>query len=96
MLSIVRPFRDIMKTLTATEARQNLGTWLSRALKGEDIGIVCEGKIIALRPVNIYSEDYALIEYGLSADELRRAEKNIVRKLRHEKAQIWTGSAKEL
>ena len=70
-----------MKTLTPTQARQNLGAWLSRALNGEDIGIVCEGQIVALRPVKVYSEDYALIEYGLTQDELQAAHKNISREI---------------
>lgn len=81
-----------MKTLTATQARQNLGSWLSRALRGEDIGIVCEGKIVALRPVEVYSEDYALIEYGMGVKELKRAEKNILNKLKSEKAASWDGT----
>jgi hypothetical protein len=74
-----------MKTLTATEARQNLGSWLSRALKGEDIGIVCEGQVVALRPVKIYSEDYALIEYGLTRDEVERSYKNVSRQVELER-----------
>ena len=52
-----------MKTLSATKARQNLGEWIDRAIRGEDIGIVhsASGKIVALRPVEVYSEDYAWI-----------------------------------
>ena len=52
--------------MTATQARQKLGTILGRVLQGEDIGIVHSGtgKIIALRPVEVYSEDYALIDVG--------------------------------
>ena len=76
-----------MKTLTATEARQNLGGWLSRALKGEDIGIVCEGQVVALRPVKVYSEDYALMEYGLSREEVDRAYENISRDVEAERKQ---------
>jgi hypothetical protein len=68
-----------MKTLKATEARQNLGTWLGKALKGEDVGIVWEGQIVALRPVKVYSEDYALIEYRLTADEVDRAYQKTLR-----------------
>jgi len=84
--------------MTATEARQRLGTILSRVLQGEDIGIVHSGsgKIIALRPVEVYSEDYALIEYGLGAEEMRRSEKNILRALKHEKAKRWDGTAQGL
>ena len=76
-----------MKTLTATAARQNLGELLGRALKGEDIGIVhsATGKIIALRPVEVYSEDYALIEYGLTEEEMKRAEKKILSEIKQER-----------
>jgi antitoxin (DNA-binding transcriptional repressor) of toxin-antitoxin stability system len=84
-----------MKTMTATQAGQRLGTVLSRVLQGEDIGIVHSGsvKIIALRPVEVYSEDYALMEYGLSRKELTRAEKKILRKLKNEKTKPWDGTA---
>ena len=85
-----------MKTLTATKARQNIGSVLHRALKGEDIGIVWEGQIVALRPVEIYSEDYAWPEYGLTQAQMKRAEKNILRKLRNEKTKRWDGTAKGL
>ncbi|MDQ6632425.1 MAG: hypothetical protein M3Y82_11840 [Verrucomicrobiota bacterium] len=87
-----------MKTLTATKARQNLGEWLSRALKGEDIGIVHSGtgKIIALRPMEISSEDYSLAEYGLTKEEMERAEKNILKQLQREKFKRWDGTAKGL
>jgi len=40
-----------MTTLTPTQARGNLSSLLSRALSGEDIGILHHGKIIALRQV---------------------------------------------
>ena len=76
-----------MKTMTATQARQRLGTILSRVLQGEDIGIVHSGsgKIVALRPVEVYSEDYALAEYGLTVGEMKRAENNILSKIRRER-----------
>ena len=53
-----------MKTMTVTHARKRLGALLSRALKGEDIGIVhsASGNIIVLRPASLYSDDYALME----------------------------------
>ena len=81
--------------MTATQARQSLGSILSRVLQGEDIGIVHSGtgKIVALRPVQVYSEDYALIEYGLTAGELKRSEKRILRRLKGEKARRWDGTA---
>ena len=66
-----------MKTLTITEGRGRLGYWLKRALKGEDIGFVFEGQIVALRPVEVVSTDYALQEYGLTAEEMTAAEKRI-------------------
>jgi len=87
-----------MKTMTATQARQRLGTVLSRVLEGEDIGIVHSGsgKIIALRPVEVYSEDYAMSEYGLSEKELKRAVDRINREAKREKTKQWDGTAKGL
>ena len=37
-----------MKTLTA--ARQKLGAWLKRVLRGEDIGVMIDGEIIRCAP----------------------------------------------
>lgn len=87
-----------MKTLTATKARQNLGNWLQRAANGEDIGIVhsATGKIIALRPVEVYSDDYAFTEYGIEPEEMERIAKNIIKKTRNEKVTRWDGTAKSL
>ena len=84
--------------MTATQARQRLGTVLSRVLQGEDIGIVHSGsgKIIALRPVEVYSEDYGVIEYGVPAHELTRAVRNINKVAKHEKTARWDGNAKSL
>jgi hypothetical protein len=76
-----------MKTMTATQARQRLGTILGQVLQGEDIGIVHSGsgKIIALRPMEVYSEDYALMEYGLTVQEMKRAEKKILSEIKKER-----------
>ena len=76
-----------MKTMSASQARQSLGSVLSRVLQGEDIGIVHSGsgKIIALRPVEVYSEDYALTEYGLTAGEMKRAENKILSEIKKER-----------
>jgi antitoxin (DNA-binding transcriptional repressor) of toxin-antitoxin stability system len=63
-----------MLTLTPTAARGNLSELLRRALKGDDIGIVVDGKIVALRPVAVESMDYATREYGASAMELNQFE----------------------
>ena len=59
-----------MKTLTVTAARQNLGAWLKRTLKGEDVGVMIDGAIVAFRPVKIFSEDYAEHEYGAGGEAL--------------------------
>ena len=66
-----------MKTLTITEGRGRLGHWLKKATEGEDVGFVFEGKIVALRPVEVTSTDYALQEYGLTPAKLAKAEKRI-------------------
>ena len=59
-----------MKTLTVTAARQNLGSWLKRTLRGEDVGVMIDGAIVAFRPVKIFSEDYAEHEYGVTGEAL--------------------------
>ena len=84
--------------MTATQARQSLGSLLTRVLNGEDIGIVHSGtgKIIALRPVEVYSEDYALMEYGLADKELKSAVRKISQTAKHEKTTRWDGTAKSL
>ena len=62
-----------MKTLSVTEGRQNLGAWLKRALDGEDVGFVVDGRVVALRPVEVHSDDYVLREYGVSEKQAERA-----------------------
>ena len=62
-----------MKTLSVTEGRQNLGAWLKRALHGEDVGFVMDGRVVALRPVEVHSDDYALHTYGVSEKQTERA-----------------------
>lgn len=61
-----------MTTLSPTKARANLTHWLKRASAGEDIGILCGDKVVALRPVRVFSEDagYAKREYGVTDREL--------------------------
>ena len=66
-----------MKTLTITEGRGRLGYWLKKAAQGEDVGFMFEGKIVALRPVEVVSTDNALQEYGLTPGEMAAAEKRI-------------------
>ncbi len=74
-----------MKTLSVTEGRRNLGTWLKRALHGEDVGFLVDGRVVALRPVEVHSEDYALHEYDVTEQQAKRAHQAVqadVRKAR--------------
>ena len=74
-----------MKTLSITEGRQNLGAWLKRALHGDDVGFLVDGRVVALRPVEVHSDDYVLHEYGVSEKQAERAWKAVkadVRKTR--------------
>jgi antitoxin (DNA-binding transcriptional repressor) of toxin-antitoxin stability system len=89
-----------MTTITPTSARTNLSALLRRALKGDDIGIVCDGKIVALRPVTVESTDYAAREYGATSAELASFERNvhgkITKKRRAGKLVEFTGSVEDL
>lgn len=71
---------------------------LARVLDGEDIGIVHSGsgRIIALRPVEVYSEDYASMDYGLTENELKRATRKITHQAKREKTKAWDGTAESL
>ena len=42
-----------MTTLTITDAKKNLGKWLSAAVHGEDVGIISGAAIVALKPVKV-------------------------------------------
>ncbi len=75
-------YNERMKTLTITEGRGRLGYWLKKAAQGEDIGFMFEGKVVALRPVEVVSTDYALQEYGVTPDEMAAAEKRILREIK--------------
>ena len=46
-----------MKTVTITEAKKHLGACLKDAVAGQNIGIICGSRIVALRPVEITSLD---------------------------------------
>ena len=61
-----------MKTLSVSEGRRRLGYWLKKAAQGQDIAFTIPGHVVALRPVEIYSDDYALREYGVTPKELDR------------------------
>lgn len=62
-----------MQTLTVTAARAQLGHWLTRAVRGEEIGVVVGAQVVALRPVPIQAADYLEREYGLTKEEADRA-----------------------
>lgn len=66
-----------MLTLTPTQARKHLSGLLKRSIAGEEIGIVCGGKIIALRPVEVAALDYPQTEYGISKKEMTRIAANL-------------------
>ena len=73
-----------MTTLSPTQARSNLSSLLKRAAQGEDIGILHGDQVIALRPVKVYSDDYALREYAMTEKELSRFVKRMDREIARE------------
>ena len=89
-----------MTTLTPTSARANLSVLLRRALKGEDIGILLDGRIIALRPVQVESTDYAAREYGATPAELAafetRTHEKIAKDRKAGKLRAFTGDLEAL
>jgi len=66
-----------MQTTTPTRARANLSALLRKALDGQEIGIVCNGRIVALRPVEVTATDYAGAEYGITGDAIQRLAANL-------------------
>ncbi|MDQ2659592.1 MAG: hypothetical protein M3Y03_04155 [Verrucomicrobiota bacterium] len=84
-----------MTTLSPTQARTNLSSLLKRAAKGEDIGILHGDQVIALRPVKVHSDDYALREYGVTEEELdqfvRKTKQRIARHRKAGKMTIFSG-----
>lgn len=76
-------YKVLMKTLTITDAKKNLGRWLAAAARGEDIGIVCGADIVALRKVNVESTDYVQRQYGATAEQVAALEKATERRYRN-------------
>jgi antitoxin (DNA-binding transcriptional repressor) of toxin-antitoxin stability system len=74
-----------MRTLSPTQARANLSSLLKRAANGEDIGILHGDQVIALRPVTVHSDDYALRECGVTEKELDRFVKRMDKKITRER-----------
>ena len=85
-----------MLTLTPTKARGKLGSLIKRAVNGEDIGILdsSSGRIVALRPVEVYSEDYAFTEYGISEPEMDRIARKLLAKHKASLRKIQAGKLK--
>jgi antitoxin (DNA-binding transcriptional repressor) of toxin-antitoxin stability system len=84
-----------MTTLSPTQARSNLSSLLKRAAKGEDIGILHGDQVIALRPVTVHSDDYALQEYGVTEAELdafaQRTKRRIARYRKAGRMTLFSG-----
>lgn len=84
-----------MTTFSPTQARTNLSSLLKRAAKGEDIGILHGDQVIALRPVTVHSDDYALQEYGVIEAELdafvRRTKQRLARHRKAGKMTTFSG-----
>jgi antitoxin (DNA-binding transcriptional repressor) of toxin-antitoxin stability system len=81
-----------MKSLTITDAKKNLGRWLSAAVRGEDIGIISGADIIALRKVEVEAVDeysYAMREYGVTRQQLDQFGKAVDQ---HIARQRWEGN----
>ncbi|MDA1274347.1 MAG: hypothetical protein O2960_09890 [Verrucomicrobia bacterium] len=75
-----------MKTLSVTEGRQNLGAWLKRALENEDVGIVVDRRVVALRPAGVHSDDFVPQEYGVTDRQAERAYKAVKADVREARA----------
>lgn len=76
-----------MTTLTITKARANLSALLEQAKRGEDIGIMAGDQIVALRPVTVSSDDYALREYGVPPAEMSRFAERMEKQIASERKQ---------
>lgn len=87
-----------MKTLTITDAKKNLGHWLTEAAKGNDIGIISGADVIALRKVEVESTDYAFREYGLTKEDLTDLDDRLERDYQKQKkaGKLRTFTADEL
>jgi hypothetical protein len=85
-----------MTTLSPTKARSNLTAWLKKAAAGEDIGILFGDQVIALRPVEVESADYAWTEYGLTKKEMKRIGRSLhaegEKNRREGKSRTYTGN----
>ena len=89
-----------MTTLSPTKARSNLTAWLKKAAAGEDIGILFGDQVIALRPVEVESTDYAEKEYGVTKEELKqfvkRTDAKIKKNLKAGNYRVYNGDIEAL
>jgi antitoxin (DNA-binding transcriptional repressor) of toxin-antitoxin stability system len=69
-----------MITLSITNARKNLGSWVKKAASGEQVAILVGNHVVALRPVEVVPKDYAEREYELSQEEVRSVATNLLKK----------------
>ena len=70
-----------MITLSVTNARKNLGAWVQKAVDGKEVAILMGNHVVALRPVEVVSKEYAEREYHLTPGEVGAISRNL-----HEKA----------
>ena len=70
-----------MITLSVTNARKNLGSWVQKAVDGNEVAILLGNHVVALRPVEVVSKEYAEREYHLAPSEVDVISNNL-----HEKA----------
>ena len=92
---IYRRYKVFMRTLTITDAKKNLGRWLTAAARGEDIGIICGADIVALRKVNVESTDYAQREYSATPEQvtaLENATEQRYRRMKRSKKLVLVGA----
>jgi hypothetical protein len=77
-----------MKLLTVSAARQDLGRWIKRAVRGQRICIAHGTRFVELRPVVLepYDARYAEEEYGVTAAEMDRAAATIARQVKTDAA----------
>ena len=96
--SMGRLYKVSMKTLTITEAKKNLGRWLTAAATGEDVGIILGADIIALRKVEVESTDFAQREYGATPEQVAVLQESVDKRYRRlrRSGKLLTVTADEL
>ncbi len=88
-MSLNAAYNVTMITLSVTNARKNLGSWVQRAVDGEEVAILMGNHVVALRPVAVVSKEYAEREYHLAPEDVRVIAGNL-----HEKAKKAQGKGR--